>query len=606
MCGIIAYTGHQPVVPVLINGLKRLEYRGYDSAGVAFPSNNSLSIVKQSGKLNKLESLLEGMTNGATYGIGHTRWATHGLPNQTNAHPHCDNTNCLALVHNGIIENYLVLKKWLLDRGHRFYSDTDTEALCHLIGEGWRQKQEAFAALSWALNQVEGSYAIALIFYDQPGVIWAARQSSPLLLGIGRGEMFLASDIPAFLSTTRDVVYLENGELVRVEPDNWQVCQYDSLKTKTKNICRIDWDLKAAEKGGHPHFMLKEIMEQPTVIADCMNGRIDPETRQAWLPEIETLPIPERLRIVACGTSYHAGLWAKHLFEQWTNIDVEVDIASECRYRKLRFKPKDMALAITQSGETADTLAGLRIARENKIPVLGLCNVLGSSVARESDCVIYTQAGPEISVASTKAMCSQMTALLLLALFWGRRQEKVDQDKAKAVIDGLCSLSTGLKGLLPKMREKAKELVSTYRGIRHFFYLGRGINTPLALEGALKLKEISYIHAEGYPAGEMKHGPIALIDKSFPTFVVAPQDELAPKTLSNIKEVLARSGQVILLTTPGLEFTGTDRWDIPELDWPLTSFAVLPALQLFAYEMAVELGTDVDQPRNLAKSVTVE
>ncbi|MCF8038160.1 MAG: glutamine--fructose-6-phosphate transaminase (isomerizing) [Desulfohalobiaceae bacterium] len=606
MCGIIAYSGHRPVVPILLDGLKRLEYRGYDSAGVAYAHKGSLAVVKQAGKMHQLEEMLEGRQNGATSGIGHTRWATHGLPNRNNAHPHTDNGKGLALVHNGIIENHQTLKTWLEDRGHRFTSETDTEVLSHLISQGCLQKKEKFEALAWALDQVEGSYAIAVIFQDEPGVIWAARQSSPLLMGLGEGEMFLSSDIPAFLSATRDVVYLDDGELVRMEPGGWQVFDSGSRNPKAKEVSRIDWDIRAAEKGGYPHFMLKEIFEQPGVIQDCLKGRIDQDKAQVLLPEVEGLPVPERLRIVACGTSYHAGLWAKHLFEHWSDIDVEVDIASEFRYRKLRFRPNDMTLAITQSGETADTLAGLRMARESQVPVLGLCNVVGSSVARESDRVLYTQAGPEISVASTKAMCSQMTSLLLLALYWGRRRGTTDESLERTVVTHLRALPGVLEASLPGMQRTAQDLVQRYRESRHFFYLGRGLNASLALEGALKLKEISYIHAEGYAAGEMKHGPIALIDPAFPTFVVAPADDLAPKTLSNIKEVLARKGEVILLSSPSLKFFGTYRWDIPELVWPLSSFAVLPALQLFAYEMAVELGTDVDQPRNLAKSVTVE
>ncbi len=606
MCGIIAYTGHQSAVPILLDGLKRLEYRGYDSAGLAYPDRSGLAVIKQAGKIRELEALLAGLANGATSGIGHTRWATHGLPTRVNAHPHCDTAGCLALVHNGIIENHQELKNQLQDQGHDFASDTDTEVLCHLISQGSRYSRDTASALAWALSQVEGSYALAVIFQDQPEQIWAARQSSPLLAGLGKGEMFLASDVPAFLGSTRDVIYLEDGELIRLEPEGWQVLETARQIPRTKAVSRVDWDIRAAEKGGHPHFMLKEILEQPKVVEDCLSGRLLPDSADLRLPEIEDWPLPERLRIVACGTSYHAGLWARQVFEHWTDIDVEVDIASEFRYRSLRFRPGDLVLAITQSGETADTLAGLRLARQQGTKVLGLCNVLGSSVARESDRVLYTQAGPEISVASTKAMCSQMTALLLLALFWGRRKGTVDQAQERAVIEGLRTLPEVLSNQIPLMREKALELVRKYADKRHFFYLGRGLNTPLALEGALKLKEISYIHAEGYPAGEMKHGPIALIDSGFPSFVIAPRDELWPKTASNITEVQARVGEVILLTTPGMELQGVDRWTLPELPWPLSSFAALPALQLFAYEMAVELGTDVDQPRNLAKSVTVE
>ena len=607
MCGIIAYSGHRPSVPVIVEGLKRLEYRGYDSAGLAFALSGQIHLYRASGKLEVLEEKLASETIiHATSGIGHTRWATHGLPNEQNAHPHLDPTRKLALVHNGIIENFQKLREKLIKQGHEFQSETDTEVLVHLIARGLQKTSSFPEAISWALSQVEGSYAFALICKDHPGKIWAARQSSPLLLGVGTGENFVASDIPAFLQYTKEVVFLEDGELVEMDASSWQVYSIKTLKPVTKKVQHIAWDVQAAQKGGFKHFMLKEIFEQPRVIRDCLAGRLDRKDERVLLAELDDLPVPGRLHIVACGTSYHAGLWAKYLFEKWAHIPVEVEIASEFRYRHLILNPDELVLAISQSGETADTLAGIRLSREKGIKVVGLCNVVGSTVARESDRVIYTQAGPEISVASTKAMCSQLVLLYLLTLYWGQRQRVLPHDVLSRSIHGFSSLPDILETELPRLREKAASLSQEYARARSFFFLGRGINYPLAMEGALKLKEISYIHAEGYAAGEMKHGPIALIDPSFPTFALALNDELLPKVKSNLKEVEARGGKIIALTHPRTDLKVTHPWEIPLLWGPLNSFMVLPALQLFAYEMAVYLGKDVDQPRNLAKSVTVE
>ncbi len=624
MCGIIGYTGHRQAVPLLLDGLKKLEYRGYDSAGIAFHNQGKLEVVKTNGKLSCLEQCLNSRTSPPqpgsfpSYceqsttdyqplcGIGHTRWATHGIPNQVNAHPHCDGEYKMALVHNGIIENFYSLRRELEDKGYSFVSDTDTEVLSHLIAEGCKRTSSLPKAMSWALSQVEGSFAIALISQDHNGQIWAARKSSPLILGIGQEENFVASDIPAFLSVTRDVVFIEDGEIISLKKDSWEVLDLETLKPKSKTVQRINWDFQAAEKEGYAHFMLKEIFEQPRVIENCLRGRIDSSSQKVIIPEIDHLPVPDRIKIVACGTSFHAGLWSKYLLENWAKIPVEVDIASEFRYRDHLFQSGDLVIAISQSGETADTLAGLRIAAEKQIPILGLCNVVGSTVARESDAVLYTQAGPEISVASTKAMCSQMTALFLLALFWGRKKGVLaDSTEAKAIQD-IISLPRSMHSILPQIRNQALDLAYKYQKVRSFLFLGRGLCYPLALEGALKLKEISYIHAEGYAAGEMKHGPIALIDPDFPTFALALNDKLAPKVISNLKEVLARRGDIVMLTNPGVDLEGTDRWEIPDWPWPVSSFLVLPAIQLFAYEMAVTLGKDVDQPRNLAKSVTVE
>jgi len=603
MCGIIGYTGHRPSVPVIIEGLKRLEYRGYDSAGIAFCVQHRLEVYKSEGKLHKLEEKLssEGVFL-ATTGIGHTRWATHGLPTAQNAHPHLSQNKNIALVHNGIIENFAELKKLLQDKGIKFNSDTDTEVIVQLLGYYRDQGEDILTALHRTLAQLEGSYALALIECAFPNTIWAARRSSPLVLGVGQGENFVASDIPAFLPYTRDVIFIEDNEIIQLEPQNYRVLKADDLTEVDKKLVTINWDLQAAQRGGYKHFMLKEIFEQPRVISDCLNGRVDKLKQKIVISEVENLPVPNKIKIIACGTSYHAGLWSRYLFGQLAAIPVDVEIASEFRYAPLILSKDELVVVISQSGETADTLAALRRCQENEVKVLGLCNVVGSSIARESDLVLYTQAGPEISVASTKAMCSQMISLLLLALFWGEQKGLV---QSKDFLPDLLSLGDELEQVLPEFRQKAKGLAQKYAWAKNFFYLGRGICFPLALEGALKLKEISYIHAEGYAAGEMKHGPIALIDPKFPTFALAPLDELLPKVKSNLEEVQARGGKIIALSSVGSGLKVDDFWDIPSKEI-FTSFFILPCLQLFAYEMAVYLGKDVDQPRNLAKSVTVE
>lgn len=607
MCGIIGYAGHRPAVPVVIEGLRRLEYRGYDSAGVAFVQNRELNTVRAEGKLAALEERLAGCPNTvATTGMGHTRWATHGVPAERNAHPHKSNDGSLAIVHNGIIENYQELKNDLLAKGYVFHSETDTEVLANLIAEGRKHTATTLDAFAWALRQAHGAYAVALTTPEEPDVLYAARLSAPLILGVGTGENFVASDIPAFLPYTRDVVFLEDGELVRLDAHSWKVMRIADLSAVDKPVHHIQWDMQAAQKGGYKHFMLKEIFEQPKVVTDCLAGRVDWAREEVTLPELAALPVPKRLHIVACGTSLHAGMWGKHLLESWAKVPVSVEIASEFRYRDILLDPEDMVLVISQSGETADTLAGLRIAREKGVKVAGLCNVVGSSIAREADAVIYTQAGPEISVASTKAMCSQMVLLTLLALYWGRRKATLADDVRHEALSALRKLPGQLESALPGMRDEAQQLARTYSKARSFFYLGRGHCFPLALEGALKLKEISYIHAEGYASGEMKHGPIAFIDPEFPTFALALADDLFPKVKSNIEEVQARRGKVIALTNPGVEVRVDNPWVVPAAWGPLAAFIALPALQLFSYEAADYLGKDVDQPRNLAKSVTVE
>ena len=606
MCGIIGYTGHRPGVPVVVEGLRRLEYRGYDSAGVAFGLKGELAVIRAKGKLAALEEKLahEPVTF-ATTAMGHTRWATHGEPAERNAHPHRSNDGSLAIVHNGIIENFQEIKADLLGKGHVFHSETDTEVLVNLIAECRKSEPDLLKAFAAALRQAHGAYAVCLMDRDDPESLLAARMSAPLIFGIGTGEHFVASDIPAFLPYTRQVVFLEDGDIVRCNASEYAIMRLEDLSPVQRPVQTITWDMQAAQKGGYRHFMLKEIFEQPRVITDGLSGRV--QDGALHLPELDALPVPERLHIVACGTSYHSGLWGRHLLESWAQIPVQVEIASEFRYRdSLLLGKGDMVLVISQSGETADTLAALRIAREKGVPVLGLCNVVGSSIAREATAVILTQAGPEISVASTKAMCSQMLMLALMALYWGQRKQVGTAESRAHCLSLLGSLPVLLGEALPDMHERARELSRKYAQARNFFYLGWGHCFPLALEGALKLKELSYIHAEGYAAGEMKHGPIALIDPAFPSLVLALDDELYPKVVSNMVEVKARQGKVIALCNAGREPDADDIWRIPALPAPLAGFMALPALQLFSYEMADYLGKDVDQPRNLAKSVTVE
>ena len=606
MCGIIGYTGHRPGVPVVVEGLRRLEYRGYDSAGVAFGLKGELAVIRAKGKLAALEEKLahEPVTF-ATTAMGHTRWATHGEPAERNAHPHRSNDGSLAIVHNGIIENFQEIKAELLGKGYVFHSETETEVLVNLIAECRKSEPDLLKAFAAALRQAHGAYAVCLMDRDDPETLLAARMSAPLIFGIGTGEHFVASDIPAFLPYTRQVVFLEDGDIVRCNAGGYAIMRLEDLAPVRHPVQTITWDMQAAQKGGYRHFMLKEIFEQPRVITDGLSGRV--QEGSVCLPELDALPVPERLHIVACGTSYHSGLWGRHLLENWARIPVQVEIASEFRYRdSLLLGKGDMVLVISQSGETADTLAALRIAREKGVPVLGLCNVVGSSIAREASAVILTQAGPEISVASTKAMCSQMLMLALMALYWGQRNHAGMAESRAQHLSLLESLPQLLGEALPAMHERARELSRKYAQARNFFYLGRGHCFPLALEGALKLKELSYIHAEGYAAGEMKHGPIALIDPAFPSLVLALDDDLYPKVVSNMVEVKARQGKVIALCNAGREPDADDIWRIPALPAPLAGFLALPALQLFSYEMADYLGKDVDQPRNLAKSVTVE
>jgi glucosamine--fructose-6-phosphate aminotransferase (isomerizing) len=610
MCGIIGYAGNRPAVPVVLEGLRRLEYRGYDSAGIAFVLNRTLRIVRAEGKLNALEEKLasEPVTT-STCAMGHTRWATHGVPAERNAHPHTSNDKSLAIVHNGIIENFQELKSELLEKGYVFYSETDTEILVNLISECRKHEPDLLRAFAAALRRAHGAYAVCLMEQGVPDTFYAARMSAPLIFGLGVGENFAASDIPAFLPYTRNVIFLDDGDIVQATSKDYKICRLEDLSPVQHETRTILWDMQSAQKSGYRHFMLKEIFEQPRVITDALAGRVR-ERENILLPELDDLPVPGGLHIVACGTSWHAALWGRHLLENWARIPVQVEIASEFRYREnFLLTKEDIVLVISQSGETADTLAALRIAKERGATVIGLCNVVGSSIAREASAVLFTQAGPEISVASTKAMCSQMVMLGLMALYWQMRKgagpasTQIQRGRWTGILESLPAI---LERALPAMHEKAKILSRKYAQACNFFYLGRGHCFPLALEGALKLKELSYIHAEGYASGEMKHGPIALIDPTFPTFAIALDDRLLPKTKSNIVEIQARQGKVIALTNEKTDLPADDLWLIPDLPSPLSAFMVLPALQLFSYEMADYLGKDVDQPRNLAKSVTVE
>ncbi len=608
MCGIIGYVGHRPAVPLVVEGLRLLEYRGYDSSGIAFIQNGRLQIKKAKGKLSALDDLLaQEPVSTSTVAMGHTRWATHGVPATRNAHPHMANTGKISLVHNGIIENYQELKSDLMSKGYTFDSETDTEVLVNLIAEEQKNHPDLLQAFAAALGKAHGAYAVCLASEDDPKTLYAARLSAPLILGVGTGENFIASDIPAFLSYSRDVVFLEDGEIVRITANTWEVFALEDLHKLEKKVSHIHWDMQSAQKGGYKHFMLKEIFEQPKALREGLAGRF--QDNQVSLPELEKLPIPHRLHIIGCGTSYHSGLWAKHLIESFAKVPVSVEIASEFRYNNIILHPEDMVLVISQSGETADTLAALRIAKENNVTTLGLCNVVGSSIAREAHAAMYTQAGPEISVASTKAMCSQMLSLTLMALHWGQRRQSILPEYFAEMVQELQGIPQILEQNLENMRSKAQELARKYTKYKDFFYLGRGHSYPLALEGALKLKELSYIHAEGCASGEMKHGSIALISPEFPTFALALDDTLYPKVKSNILEVQARTGKVIALvngSVPETELQVDEIWKIPFAKGYLAAFYALPALQLFSYEMADYLGTDVDQPRNLAKSVTVE
>lgn len=608
MCGIIGYIGKKNAVPVVLEGLKRLEYRGYDSAGIAFFSDKGIEVRRCSGKIKALTSLLESENPFSHTSIGHTRWATHGRPSDENAHPH--RSNGVVLVHNGIIENYLPLKDKLIENGYQFTSETDTEVLCHLI-ENYVKRYPLEDAVREALKEVKGTYAIAVIKEDEPGKIVGVRKDSPLVVGLGDREYFVASDVPAFLSYSNDVIFLDDGEMVVLTEGGVKITGPDGIPVQ-KDVKSVSWSPSMAEKGGYRHFMLKEIYEQPRAIADTLRGRFNAESGEVNLEEFgvkeEDLRAVERIFIVACGTSYHAALIGKYMIEELVRVPVEVAVASEFRYRKPIIRSGDLMISITQSGETADTLAAQREAKRLGAKILSICNVVGSTSSREADAVFYTHSGPEIGVASTKAFTSQIVGLYLLAVGIGKIRGTISGDISRGFLRELL--------LLPGKVEKVLATDESIRMVaKDFFkaggvlYLGRGINYPIALEGALKLKEISYIHAEGYPAGEMKHGPIALIDEELPVVVLAPKDKLHEKIVSNIQEVKSRGGKVISITnSTDSEVCGiSDRCIfVPETNPYLTTALMAVPVQLLAYHIGVLRGCDVDQPRNLAKSVTVE
>jgi len=609
MCGIVGYVGPKVATPLLLEGLKRLEYRGYDSAGVAIMNGAGVETVKEAGKIARLESLLDATPVVGTTGIAHTRWATHGPPNQVNAHPHMSQDGTIAVVHNGIIENATVLKQMLQGRGYVFTSDTDTEVLAHLIEECFDGILED--AVLEALWQVEGTYGIAVLSSVDSHKIVAARKGSPLLVGLGDNEYFIASDVSAILAHTRQVVYLEDGEMAVLDRDGYRVIDMNAIEIQ-KKVAHIDWDLAQIERGGYPHFMLKEIFEQPQTIENTMRGRLldDEGTSKLGglnLTEAELLSFTN-IVITACGTSWHSALIGEHMLEELARIPVEVEYASEFRYRNPVVDEKTLCIVISQSGETADTLAAMREAKRRGARTLGIVNVVGSTIAREADGGIYIHAGPEIGVASTKAFTSQVIALLLFTLRLGRLRGAMSAERGQEIIAGMRALPGQIRAVLDRAQE-IEDIAEEYKRASNFLYLGRGYNFPVALEGALKLKEISYIHAEGYPAAEMKHGPIALIDEMMPVVFIAPHDSVFDKITSNVHEVKARKGRVIAVTSrdePALDGKIDYEFRIPEtIDLLMPILASVP-LQLLAYYVAVKRGANVDQPRNLAKSVTVE
>ena len=608
MCGIIGYIGNRNAVSVVIEGLKRLEYRGYDSAGVAFFSEKGIEVRRCKGKIRELESLIESENPSSHNTIGHTRWATHGRPSEENAHPH--RADGVVLVHNGIIENYLPLKRKLMEKGHHFTSETDTEVLCHLIAD-YAHRYQLEDAVREALKEVKGAYAIAVIKEDEPDKIIGVRKDSPLVVGVGTGEYFLASDVPAFLSYTNNVIFLNDGEMVVLTKDGFFITGLDGVSVH-KDVKSVPWSPSMAEKDGYRHFMLKEIFEQPRAIADTLRGRFNAERAEVNLEEFniteKDLKEVERIFIVACGTSYHAALIGKYMIEGLVRIPVEVDIASEFRYRNPIIRPGDLMIVITQSGETADTLAAQKEARRLGAKVLSICNVVGSTSSREADAVFYTHSGPEIGVASTKAFTTQIIGLYLFAIAAGKVKGTISEDVSAELLSDLLMLPGKVEEALGT-DENIKDVAKEFFRAKDFLYLGRGIEYPVALEGALKLKEISYIHAEGYPAGEMKHGPIALIDEELPVVVLAPQGKLHEKIASNMQEVKSRGGKIIIITNDAdedMRMISDKCIFVPKTNPYLTTVLMAVPVQLLAYHIGVLRGCDVDQPRNLAKSVTVE
>jgi glucosamine--fructose-6-phosphate aminotransferase (isomerizing) len=624
MCGIVGYVGKKRVVPIILDGLRRLEYRGYDSAGIAVAGNgNGLQICRAEGKLRNLEEAIRLKPIDGTYGIGHTRWATHGRPTEENAHPHRDCTGKIVVVHNGIVENYLSLKKKLIEEGHRFTTETDTEVIAHLVEKHLLKTGNGHPALledavRKTVKQLAGVFALAVISVDEPNKIVAARNGPPAVIGLGNDEYFVASDVPAILYHTRDIFFLADGDLAVVTPDGVQLTDFDG-KPIQRQVQHVTWDPIMAEKGGFKHFMLKEIYEQPRAIRDTILGRVSQDTGQIFLNQMEIseaeFRAAKKINIAACGTSWHAGQAGKFMIESLARVPVEVDYASEWRYRDPIVGPDTITLVISQSGETADTIAAQREAKAKGSKTLAICNVVGSMITREASGTIYTHAGPEIGVASTKAFTGQLTALYLFALYLAQVRGAIKAEQARAAVREITLIPGKLEQLLTR-DEQCEELAKRFQRAHDFLFLGRGIHYPIALEGALKLKEVSYIHAEGYPAGEMKHGPNALIDENLPVVIIATRDVNNPgsmvryeKTISNLKEVKARSGVVIALATEGdeeIKEAADHVLYVPAAPEELSPILEIVPLQLLAYHIAVRRGCDVDQPRNLAKSVTVE
>ncbi len=613
MCGIVAYVGQQEALPIIIKGLKRLEYRGYDSAGVALIDQKGLSIYKKKGKVSELENhLAENGDIKAKIGIGHTRWATHGEPNDVNAHPHYSASEKFAMIHNGIIENYEVLKKDLLQKGYRFQSETDTEVFVKFIEDIYTHNHCTLEeALRLALQKVVGAYAIVLINLEEPDTLIAARKGSPLVIGVGEDEYFLASDATPIIEYTNKVIYLDDYEIAVIREGKLQVKTIENIET-SPYINQLELELEAIEKGGYEHFMLKEIFEQPKSIADCLRGRLDPKTGRLALGGLRDymnkFQNAERIVITACGTSWHAGLVAEYLFEEFARVPVEVEYASEFRYRNPVISDKDFIIAISQSGETADTLAAIELAKSKGATIFGVCNVVGSSIPRTTHAGCYTHAGPEIGVASTKAFTAQISVLTMMALKLGYQRGTLPESKYILMLHELADIPAKVEKAL-QTNEAIKKIAEQYKDARNMLYLGRGYNFPVALEGALKLKEISYIHAEGYPAAEMKHGPIALIDEEMPVIFIATLDSSYEKVVSNIQEVKARKGKVIAVVTEGdkqVKALADHVIEIPPTNEAFTPLLSVIPLQLLSYHIAVMRGCNVDQPRNLAKSVTVE
>ena len=608
MCGIIGYTGASPALSMVIDSLRKLEYRGYDSAGIALTGKvgEKLIVAKRAGKLSNLESALTSDHANSLSGIGHTRWATHGGPTDENAHPHISSDGKVAVIHNGIIENYLELKAELEKRGHKFSSQTDTESVAHLLSDEFNLSKDLADAMRKVCKRLRGSFTLLAISSDSPEVIVGARRNSPLVVGLGRGENFLASDVSAFIAHTKSALELGQDQVVQVSPDSVLVTDLDGKQVSAKPF-EITWDAKAAERGGYTHFMLKEIFEQPKAISETLLGRFSNDSK-VICSELASLNLDiDRILILACGTAYHAGLIGKYAIEQWSKIAVDVELASEFRYRKPFLTPKTLVITISQSGETMDTLMAARHAKDLGAATLSICNTMGSSIARESDAVFYTHAGPEIAVASTKALLTQIVALKVIALYLAQNNKSLSGAQIAAIISELLALPNKVEEILETV-EPLREMTRGFKDATSVLFLGRNAGYPAALEGALKLKELAYMHAEGFAGGELKHGPIALIEEGTPVIAILPpaSSPIAEKMLSNIQEVRARGANVIAIADSSISLDVKNIIRIPSCDELLQSILAIVPLQVFAYEMAVARGNDVDQPRNLAKSVTVE